>query len=74
MSKRTVECPQGHEYTEENTYIHYQGAKRNKHCRKCMHARRNRTARRQRVREDLVKNFGEVEGLKLFEGIRKNVR
>ena len=74
MKARTTECPQGHEYTPENTYIHMQGRKMNKHCRKCIYARRNRTARRKTVRDDLVKNFGEVEGLKIFEKLRNGIK
>jgi hypothetical protein len=74
VKARTTECPQGHEYTPENTYIHMQGLKLNKHCRKCMYARRNRSARRKTVRENLVKNLGEVEGLLVYEKLRHSIK
>ncbi len=71
MKPRTTECPQGHEYTEENTYIHYQGKKRNKHCRKCMYARRNKLAKNKAIKDQLISTFGEVEGLRQYEELRK---
>lgn len=36
-------CPQGHEYTPENTYINPRG---NRECRKCKRERKNRSTRR----------------------------
>lgn len=67
---RTKSCPQGHEYTPENSYF-YKG---NKRCRRCISIRTSRGRKRKRVLRSLVNNLGEEIGKKTFDEIKERIK
>jgi hypothetical protein len=62
LSNNKTHCPQGHEYSEKNTYF-YRGAR---YCRTCLSKKLEARRKKQRRKKRLIATFGKELGEQLY--------
>ena len=68
MNNKTA-CPQGHEYSESNTY-HYRGSR---YCRICLSEKLVIRRKKKNYKKRLIDQFGDDLGTRLFEEMKGKI-